>query len=147
MRPKVLVLVWVVMAAALAAVSAQAPLVHVETAWVRQPAPSRDVSAAYLVIVNDGDSPVKIVGAASSKAKTVEMHEMAMENRMMRMRRIDDITVPAHGRVALEPSGMHLMLFGLPTPLEAGVVIPLTLTLDSGATIAVDAPVRAPGTN
>ncbi|MGE3191514.1 MAG: hypothetical protein AB7N90_17650, partial [Vicinamibacterales bacterium] len=46
-----------------AAVMAQAPApaVHAEGAWVRQPAPSRDVTAAYVVIVNDGDAPVRIV--------------------------------------------------------------------------------------
>ncbi len=123
---------------------AQTPTVRVEEAWVRPPAPSRDVTGAYLTLVNDGAQPVRLVSATSARAKTVELHEMVMEGDVMRMRPVKEIVVPAKGRVTLRPGGLHLMLFGTPTPLATGAVVPLTLTLSDGRTIAADAVVRQP---
>jgi hypothetical protein len=52
--------------------------------------------------------------------------------------------VPAQGRVALAPGGLHLMLFDLPAPLSVGTPVRLTLLLADGATVDVVAEVRTP---
>jgi copper(I)-binding protein len=114
-----------------------------EHAWARQPAPSRDVTAVYVTLINTTAEPQRIVSGISSLARTVELHEMAMEGSMMRMRRIKEIAVPPQGRVELKPGGLHVMLFGLRQPLKVGDRLPVTLTLSSGATVSVDAEVRA----
>jgi copper(I)-binding protein len=69
---------------------------------------------------------------------------MAQDNGMMRMRQIRGIDVPAQGRVALAPGGLHLMLFDLPAPLSVGTPVRLTLLLADGATVDVVAEVRTP---
>ena len=114
-----------------------------EGAWARQPA-SRDVTAAYLVLVNERDRPTRVVSAASSLAKTVELHEMSMEGAMMRMRQVTGIDLPPKSRVELKPGGLHLMVFGLTRPLAAGDCLPLVLTFADGTRLSVEADVRAP---
>ncbi|MCC6164846.1 MAG: copper chaperone PCu(A)C [Acidobacteria bacterium] len=113
-----------------------------EGAWIRQPAPSRDVTAAYVVLVNDGDTPVSIVSGTSTAATTIELHEMAMKDGMMRMRRVQEIVVPPRGRITLAPGGLHLMLFGLTSPLQVGARVELVLGTADGKTIPVQADVR-----
>jgi copper(I)-binding protein len=118
--------------------------VHAERAWIRLPPAGRTVTAGFLDIVNEGASPIRVVGARSSAAGTIELHEMAQDNGMMRMRQIRGIDVPAQGRVALAPGGLHLMLFDLPAPLSVGTPVRLTLLLADGATVDVVAEVRTP---
>lgn len=127
-----------------ASAGAQRSSVKAEDAWVRQPAPSRDVTAAYLVLVNDSDDAVRVVAGESTMAKTVELHEMAMDGSMMRMRQVKEIAVPPKSRVELKPGGLHVMLFGLKQPLKAGDLVPLTLTLADGNKLSFEATVRPP---
>lgn len=124
-------------------VGAQAPVVA-DHAWARQPARSRDVTAVYAVLRNTTAEPMHVVSGVSAIAASVELHEMTMDGAMMRMRRVHDIVVPAHGTVELKPGGLHLMVFGLRRPLNRGERLPLILRLADGGTVALDAEVRAP---
>jgi hypothetical protein len=120
---------------------AQAP-VTASDAWVREPVAGRPVTAAYVVLENPGTADVHIVSAAADVAGTVELHEMVRSGDMMKMAPVSRITVPAKGRVALQPGGLHLMLFELKRPLEEGDAVQLTLTTDAGATITTRAAVK-----
>ncbi len=130
----------------IAGASPRVATLRTEGAWVRQPAPSRDVTAAYLVLVNDGDEAVRVVSGESALARTVELHQMVMEGGMMRMRRVKEIVVPPKARVELKPGGLHVMLFGVKRRLEVGDRVPLTFRLAAGGTVSAQATVRAPGT-
>jgi Uncharacterized protein conserved in bacteria len=44
------------------------------------------VSAAYMTIENGGDSVIRLVAAATDAAGLVEIHEVQMENDVMKMR-------------------------------------------------------------
>jgi copper(I)-binding protein len=101
------------------------------------------VSAAYMVLVNNGDADA-IVKAESDVAKTVELHNVVMENNVMQMRPVEAIEVPANGQVELKPGGFHVMLIGLTRDLNEGDEVTIKLTTRSGKTIEVKAPVRKP---
>jgi copper(I)-binding protein len=55
----------------------------------------------------------RLVGARSPVAGRIEIHTMAMEDGTMRMRKVDEILVPAGETVQLERGGDHLMMFDL----------------------------------
>ncbi|MGQ9614668.1 copper chaperone PCu(A)C [Chloroflexus sp.] len=99
------------------------------------------VSAAYMVLVNNGATDA-IVKAESDVAKTVELHNVVMENNVMQMRPVEAIEVPANGQVELKPGGFHVMLIGLNRDLNEGDEVTIKLTTRSGKTIEVKAPVR-----
>ncbi|WP_322815633.1 copper chaperone PCu(A)C [Chloroflexus sp.] len=101
------------------------------------------VSAAYMVLVNNGAADA-IVKAESDVAKTVELHNVIMENNVMQMRQVEAIEVPANGQVELKPGGFHVMLIGLNRDLKEGDEVMIKLTTRSGQTIDVKAPVRKP---
>ncbi|RMD75781.1 MAG: copper chaperone PCu(A)C, partial [Chloroflexi bacterium] len=85
-----------------------------------------------------------IVKAESDVAKTVELHNVVMENNVMQMRPVEAIEVPANGQVELKPGGFHVMLIGLTRDLNEGDEVTIKLTTRSGKTIEVKAPVRKP---
>jgi copper(I)-binding protein len=125
-------------------VAARAPQSKVTAidAWVRQPA-TVAATAAYVVVVNDGDTAIEVVSASSPSVKTIELHTMSMENGMMRMKKVPSFKAAARSRLELRPGGNHLMLFDLAAPLAPGAHVAITLTLADGTTVPVDAVVRA----
>jgi copper(I)-binding protein len=122
--------------------AAQAP--KVSGAWVRLPAVSGRPAGGYLVVASAGPADA-LVGVSSPMAERVELHSMAQENGVMRMRQESTLAVPAGGTLALAPGGNHLMLFGLPAELKPGAKLPVTLSFRSGARVTVEAETRAAG--
>jgi hypothetical protein len=128
---------------ACATLAAAEPPISAIDAWVRA-APSVQMNTgAFMTLRNSSSADVAIVSVKTSAAKLAELHEMHDDNGVMRMRRTDRIVVPAKGSVTLKPGGLHVMLFQLTAPLEAGTNVTLVLTTSDGTTIDVTAPVRS----
>jgi copper(I)-binding protein len=134
---------WLVLAAfgLVACGAPQAPQtrgLHVEDGWASPTPGGVNVSAGYLIIVNDSDAADRLTGAASQRATSVSLHEMSMDGPVMQMRDVAQIDVPAHGRVTLAPSGMHLMFNGVTTPFSEGERIPVQLTFEHAGAVSAD---------
>lgn len=135
--------------AAALAVSACGPAsafdgVSIEAAWAR-PAQQGGTTAVYLSLVNSGESVERLLGASSPVAQLAEVHQtVLMSGDVVHMQPVEAVEIPAGGRVALEPGGLHLMLVGLTTPLAAGDTVPLTLSFQNAGEIALEVEVRQP---
>jgi hypothetical protein len=135
-----------VFAAAVAAAggaAAQAQ-VSVSGAWVRGTVHGQTATGAFMQLRSaDGAA---LVGADSPVAGIVEIHEMAMENNVMKMRAVQKLDLPPGRTVELKPGGYHVMLMDLKGPLKKGDTVPITLKVrsKSGQTeeIRVNAEVR-----
>jgi len=99
----------------------------VKGAWVRLVPAAQKVTAAYMVIENAGAEDLVLRSAETGAAGVVEIHEMVHEGDVMKMRKIEELTVPAWGMVELKPGGLHLMLINLEKPLGEGDGLPLLL--------------------
>jgi len=128
-----------------AAGSAIAQTVKVENAWARATVPGQQASAAFMTLT--APEGARLVGASSPAAGVAELHEMAMQGDVMKMRAVPALELPAGQPVALTPGGHHLMLMSLKAPLAAGGTVPVTLLLRDahGAEVRqeVQVPVRA----
>lgn len=128
------------------AAQAQAPQLQVKDAWVRTTVAQQKATGAFFQLRADSD--LQLVEASSPVAAMVEIHEMAMEGSVMRMRAVESLPLPAGKSVEFKPGGLHVMLMGLNRPLAAGDKIPLTLVyLDKNKKrhqIEVQAEARAP---
>jgi copper(I)-binding protein len=81
-------------------------------AWIRTPAPSVSVTAAFAEIHNPTKQPISIHSVQSSCAKTIELHETTKnEQGMMGMQQRSEITIKPQETLKLEPGGLHVMLF------------------------------------
>ena len=117
----------------------------IEDAWTRPTPAGMPMGAAYFTIVNGTGEDDALVGATTPAAARVEVHESTLEDGMARMRPLAEIRVPAHGRVAVTPGGIHLMLVDLTQPLVAGTRVPLTLEFREAGRMTIQLVVAARG--
>ena len=116
--------------------------VSVVDAWSRAMPPGTRNLAVYLTVDNQGIEPARLQAARSPLAERVEVHEHQHVDGMMRMRRVDDFAVPAASRVAFEPGGYHLMLFGVSRVPAPGERFTVELSFDDGSAVTTDVQVR-----
>jgi len=102
--------------------------VRVEGAWVRATVAPQKATGAFMQLTSA--KAAKVVAVSSPAAAMVEIHEMKMEDGVMKMRAVDALPLPAGQAVALKPGSYHVMLMGLQRPIKAGDVVPLTLTVE-----------------
>jgi len=118
--------------------------VSVADPWVRATVPQQHASGAFMTLT--AAAGARLVEARSPVAGVVEIHEMAMDGNVMRMRAIPGLDLPAGRQVALKPGGYHVMLMALKQTLNAGDTVPITLVFEradrSRETVEVRAPVR-----
>lgn len=100
-------------------------------------------SALYMTLTNRGGREVRVVGVRTPVARSAELHETRIEGMVARMQPVDAIRVPAGQQVRLQPGGLHVMLVGLRQDLKPGDRFPVTLVLDDGGELAVEAVVQA----
>jgi len=112
----------------LCSLPAYAQQVSVKDAWIRGTVQGQSATGAFMELT--GQSNARLVGAASPVAKTVEVHNMKIENGVMKMFPVEGIDLPAGKPVKLAPGGYHVMLMGLQQPLHAGDKVPLKLTFE-----------------
>ncbi len=101
--------------------------VTVTDAWAKASAPGQTTAAAYMSIKSD--TAAKLVGASTKASKSVQIHEMKMQDNVMTMRPIDALDLPAGKTVKLS-GNYHIMLIDITQPLKKGDTFPLTLTIE-----------------
>jgi copper(I)-binding protein len=120
--------------------------IGIENAWTRATAAAQTVGGGFMTIVNTGKAEDRLVSASSPVAAEVQIHDMKMEEGVMRMRQLTGgLAVPAGGRVELKPRSLHLMFMQLKTPLVAGQTVPVTLQFEKAGSVAVQFRVEAMG--
>lgn len=120
-----------------------APNITIEDPWARPSPMAEGMGAAYMVLKNTGGSDA-LIGASTNIAAVVEIHEVTMENDVMRMRPVEGqrLSIPAGGDVTLEPGGYHIMLIDLNQQLVPGESFMLTLEFERSGTRDVMVTVR-----
>jgi len=119
--------------------------IKIEDAYTRATVPGQQVAGGFMKIENKGASVDQLLSASSPAAGEVQLHEMAMEGNVMKMRQVRDIGVPAGGVVELKPGGYHLMFISLKGPFAAGETVPVKLKFAKAGELEVKMPVNAMG--
>ena len=139
-----------IVAAALAVASpafAQHGVVHlgdldISLPFTRATLPNAPVGGGFMTITNNGAEDDRLVSASSDAAAEVQLHEMAMDGDVMKMRRLaDGIVIPAGETVELKPGGLHVMFIGLAAPFVEGETVTVTLSFEKAGSIEVGLPV------
>ncbi len=128
--------------AALAAPN-QVGTIRVNDGYARSTVPKQANGAAYLNLANLGKQGDKLRRVSSPVAERVELHTSSMDGGIMRMRELDDLPLPAGGKVVMQPGqGAHLMLIGLKQPLQAGKTLPLTLEFEKAGNLTLQISIK-----
>jgi len=108
--------------------------------YARATVPGQMAGGAYVTLENNGKTADRLIGAsvAATAAERTEIHTMAMEGSVMKMREVKDIALPPGARVAMKPGdGFHFMLMGLKAPLKEGDKLPMTLSFEKAGKVEV----------
>ena len=118
--------------------------VSVKDAWVRATVAQQKATGAFMQLQSAQDA--KLVSAQSPVAGVTEVHEMAMDNGVMKMRPVPFLALPAGKAVELKPGGYHVMLMDLKAQVKDGDMVPVTLVVEGKdgkrQNIEVKAPAR-----
>jgi copper(I)-binding protein len=106
-------------------VSAQ---VAVSDAWVRATVAQQKSTGAFFQIKSM--KKAKLISVSTPHAAMAEIHEMSMDNNVMKMREMDVLELPAGKQVELKPGGFHIMLMGLKKQAKVGDEVTLSLTVE-----------------
>lgn len=107
---------------------------RVEHPWARATIGKLRMTAGFLVVVNEGTTPDRLLAVEIPGAMMVQLH--VTENGMMRA--IESFEVPAGGRLEVVPGGHHLMIGPLEAPLLEGERLPGTLVFEQAGALEVE---------
>ena len=102
--------------------------VKVESAWARATVQGQKATGAFMQLQSSQDA--KLISAQSPVAGVVEVHEMAMDGGVMKMRAVPSLALPAGKAVDLKPGGYHVMLMDLKGQVKDGDTVPVTLVVE-----------------
>lgn len=112
--------------------------------WARATPSGAKVAGGFMTIENTGTEPDRLVSGSVGFAGRVEIHEMAMEGDIMRMRPLaDGLEIPAGGSVTLKPGSFHVMFMGLNRQLAEGETVKGTLVFERAGPVEVEFTVEA----
>ena len=126
-----------------AAGAAHAGDIALEHPWSRATPAGAPVAAGYVTLKNSGAAADKLVSATADVAGKVEVHEMAMDNGVMKMRPVNGLEIPAGKSVELKPGGYHIMFMQLKQQLKAGDTVKGVLTFEKAGAMPVEFKVEA----
>ncbi|MBO1520097.1 copper chaperone PCu(A)C [Oceanisphaera pacifica] len=112
--------------------------------WARPLPPVATVGVTYFTVSNQSDTDDVLLSAESPVSETVEIHTHVKEGDMMKMRKLDELAIPAHKEVILAPGGHHLMLMNLKEVPTEGERFPVTLHFKEAGSVEVEVAVETP---
>lgn len=102
--------------------------VSAKSAWTRTTVEGVRNGAAYMTLKNETGQDDVLIGASSTSARKVEIHESKLnELGVYTMNKITELPVKSGEEITFSPGGLHLMLVGLNQPLEVGNEIAVKL--------------------
>lgn len=107
--------------------------------WARATPDGSTVGAGYATITNNGKASDRLKGGTFTGSGAVEIHEMAMDGNVMKMRQLKDgIEIKPGATIELKPSANHLMFMDLKKPIATGGDIKGSLIFEKAGTVDVE---------
>jgi hypothetical protein len=114
--------------------------------WARATPKGASVGGGYMNITNSGAESDRLVGGVSDASKHLEIHEMSMDNGVMKMRpATKGLEIKPGATIEFKPAGYHLMFVGLNKQLQQGQHIAATLQFEKAGKVKVDFPIEGIG--
>ena len=114
--------------------------------WTRATPATAQSAGGFLTITNKGTTPDRLVTVRSPVSAKVEVHEVRMENNVMKMRELDKgLEIAPGATVMLKPGGFHIMFMGLKAPVAKDSQVPVTLVFEKAGSIDIELKAAAIG--
>lgn len=115
--------------------------------WARATPKGAAVGGGYLTITNTGGSPDRLVGGTTDISSRFEIHEMTLDNGVMKMHEIGQgLEIKPGEKVELKPGGYHVMFMGLKQQLVQGQHFKAILQFEKAGKVEIDFAIEGMGT-
>jgi copper(I)-binding protein len=121
--------------------------IEINHPWSRATPKGAAVAGGYMTIINRGTTSDRLIGGASPAAEKLEIHEMKMEQGVMKMRPLPlGLEIKPRVTVELRPGSQHHIKFmNIKAPFEQGRSVTGTLVFEKAGTVEVEFKVEAIG--
>jgi copper(I)-binding protein len=124
----------------------QGASVRIEQAWSRATPKGATIAAGYMKVINAGTRPDRLIGGSASFAGAVEVHEMAMDGGVMKMRQLSGgLEIKPGETVEFKPGSYHVMFTGLKRPLARGDHVSVTFNFEKAGAVSTEYVVQSIG--
>jgi periplasmic copper chaperone A len=111
----------------------------IEQPWIKATPAGAKTAAGYATLMNHGSSPDKLIGGSAEGVDKFEVHQMTMENNVMKMGEVKGgLEVKPGETVELKPGSYHIMMIGLKQPFKVGNMVRGTLVFEKAGTVNVE---------
>ena len=117
--------------------------VKINDCWVKAPIAGSETTAAFMKFRNTSDKDISLLSVSTNAAHMAHFHSMKEEDGIISMSMLNQLTIPANGKVELNARGLHVMLMGLKEPLYSGDWITLEFELSDGSRIEREMEVKS----
>jgi periplasmic copper chaperone A len=118
----------------------------IDRPWSRATPKGAKTAAGYLKITNTGTTPDRLVGGSFALSRRLEIHEMSMDQGVMKMRELTaGLDIKPGATVELKPGSYHLMFTDLTRALAKDDRIKGTLQFEKAGTVEIEYAVEAIG--
>ncbi len=108
-------------------------------AFTREPPKGARVAGGYMTITNGGGVPDRLIGGSAPFAKRFEVHEMAMDGGMMKMRELPNgIEIKPGEAVEFKPGGFHVMFLDLTAAPVTGKPVKAKLRFERAGEVEIE---------
>ncbi len=111
----------------------------IEAPWARATPGGAKVAGGFMKITNAGKEPDRLIGGTVPFAGRFEVHEMAVEGGIMKMRQLSKgLEIKPGETVELKPGGYHVMFMDLTSGLKQGEAVKGTLVFEKAGKVDVE---------
>ena len=119
--------------------------IEISTPWSRTTPKGAQTGVGYMSIKNNGTTPDRLIGGSIEVADHFQLHSMAIENGIAKMRELSDIEIKPGQTIEFKPSGSHVMFVNLKRPLSKGEHVSGTLVFERAGKVNVEYSVESIG--
>ena len=111
--------------------------------WIKEPIGNHSMTSGYLMIKNTNAYDERLIAITSNIAKKSEIHEMIVDNDIMKMNVLNDgLKIPANSIVHLKPGSYHVMFMKLYKKLKIMSTHKINLHFEQAGQLNIDFPVH-----
>ena len=94
---------------------------QIDAPWTRATPGGATVGGGFMRITNRGTQPDRLLGGSFDLSKKFEVHEMTMDNGVMKMRPVEGgLEIKPGATVELKPGSYHVMMIDLTSGIRQG---------------------------
>ena len=114
----------------------------IEDFWIKSSIGNHKMTSGYLKIKNTNNFDERLTSVVSDFSKKIELHEMAVKNDIMTMKKLDNgLMIRAGTEIHLRPGGYHLMFINLNGQVKVMNSYKVNFIFENSGSVMIDMPV------